>query len=85
MSTTREASLHWVTARLELVLPEVSRPQLEEHAEALVLIAEQHSVPMEMLIEWIDRKETGKLWAATEWRRFCELYSAIIRHRPEAV
>ena len=80
---TREASLHWVAARLALVLPEISLPRLEEHAEALVLIAEQYSVPMEALIEWIDREEPSKQWAATEWRSFCELYCSVAQARQE--
>lgn len=80
-TNTREASLRWVAERLELMLPEENRSELAGRAEVFVTIAEQYRVPIEALIEWIDRKAPEKQWSAVEWRRFCELYRQVVEAR----
>ena len=78
MTSTRDVSLHWVAERLALMRPDEDRSDLAGRAEALVTIAERYRVPVEALIEWIDRKAPDKQWSAVEWRRFCELYRRVV-------
>lgn len=77
-TNTRDASLRWVEQRLALMLPQEDRSELAGRAEVFVVIAEQWGVPIEVLIEWIDRTMPDKEWSAVEWRRFCELYRTMV-------
>lgn len=71
---TRDVSHRWVESRLALVRPHEDPSERAGHAEVLVMIAEQYELPIELLIEWIDTRAPGKLWAATEWRRWCQQF-----------
>lgn len=75
--STREASLDWVRRVLEAELATNIHEVLAEDDErpnALLYVAEEHDVPIEMLIQWIQTSNIGKHWSVTEWRRWCGKY-----------
>ena len=90
--STREASLDWVrrvlAAELATNIHEVLAED-DERPNTLLYVAEEHDVPIELLIQWLQTSNIGKHWSVAEWRRWCVKYAADLaelqrRQFPEA-
>lgn len=81
MTPAREASLEWVRRVLAAELATNIHEVLAEDDHrpfALLSIAEEHDVPVELLIQWIQTSNIGKHWSVGEWRRWCGKYVATL-------
>lgn len=75
--STREASLDWVRRVLAAELAtNIHEVLAEDDARPLALlsVAEEHDVPVELLIQWIQTSNIGKHWSVAEFRRWCAKY-----------
>ena len=77
MTPAREASLEWVrrvlTAELATNIHEVLAED-DTRPLALLCVAEEHALPVELLIQWIQTSNIGKHWSVSEFRRWCGKY-----------
>lgn len=75
MTTPREAARAAVQNALTTAFPENDPRELADYGDSIVLLGEQHAIPIETLVFWIHDHPKGKDWSLGRWRERCEAYA----------